>query len=671
MPDTTQSTSLSQINGSAGIPHKIAVRLPKALGNLLIYIFTLGLFYLLKYNNLNITSNYINLLPVYLLAWVTGGIISGKFRFQSSISFLSNLNKSYTSLLISLGVVAFFMIQSESLSASRLVVVGSFFSGLIIENLLYMVTNKVELIKATKSGRKISFTAPIIDFLLLTWVIYFLYDYKIGFSRIDENQIILLSSTYISWFLAALITHQFSTVNGKTNVWHAISLQLKFYLLIAAMMTFIVYILQIAQYYKSIYMMAILIYSVWSFIVMLFLYIEKLPHKTDDVTADFLHAYEIKAPAIKNNGHDLINTKYRLSNKSSDNSLLTQRLEFIYFKKYPELLSFLERKIELSTFDVEKTSILKSRDTYNVSIYPEDYLEIFINLHKINDIRRINEYFIEVNKRLCKGGIFVGNFEPTKYRYERFRNKYPFIVANSLYLFDFIWKRAMPKLPIIRKIYFVLTRGQDRALSLAEGLGRLYYCGFEILDLKIIDKLCYFIAKKVSAPSEDKNPSFSPIIKMRRTGINGKPVYVYKLRTMHPYSEYLQKFIYENNNLQDGGKFNKDFRITKWGIILRKLWVDELPMLFNLIKGDIKFVGVRPISEQYLSLYNAEYRKRRMNYKPGLIPPYYADMPRNLSDIINSERKYLDEYDRNKILTDVKYFFKALNNIVIKKERSA
>jgi lipopolysaccharide/colanic/teichoic acid biosynthesis glycosyltransferase len=140
---------------------------------------------------------------------------------------------------------------------------------------------------------------------------------------------------------------------------------------------------------------------------------------------------------------------------------------------------------------------------------------------------------------------------------------------------------------------------------------------------------------------------------------------------MHPYSEYLQEFVYNNNNLQVGGKFKQDFRITKWGAVFRKFWIDELPMLVNLAKGDLKLVGVRPISGQYLSLYSEEFRKKRMNYKPGLVPPYYADMPKNLSEVIQSEEKYLDEYDERKFKTDVKYFFKVFNNIVIKKERSA
>jgi lipopolysaccharide/colanic/teichoic acid biosynthesis glycosyltransferase len=139
---------------------------------------------------------------------------------------------------------------------------------------------------------------------------------------------------------------------------------------------------------------------------------------------------------------------------------------------------------------------------------------------------------------------------------------------------------------------------------------------------------------------------------------------------MHPYSEYLQEFVYENNNLEIGGKFKDDFRITAWGKLFRKFWVDELPMFLNLMKGDCKLVGVRPLSSQYLSLYDEEFRERRLNYKPGLLPPYYADMPMTIEEIQNSEKKYLEAFEKNPISTDIKYFFKALNNIVIKRQRS-
>ena len=116
---------------------------------------------------------------------------------------------------------------------------------------------------------------------------------------------------------------------------------------------------------------------------------------------------------------------------------------------------------------------------------------------------------------------------------------------------------------------------------------------------------------------------------------------VFKFRTMYPYSEYLQDYIYKNYRLQEGGKFNHDIRINGTGRLMRKYWIDELPMLINLLKGDLKLVGVRPLSKQYMSLYDPDLQQMRFEFKPGLLPPFYADMPKTLPEIQESERKYL------------------------------
>jgi lipopolysaccharide/colanic/teichoic acid biosynthesis glycosyltransferase len=158
---------------------------------------------------------------------------------------------------------------------------------------------------------------------------------------------------------------------------------------------------------------------------------------------------------------------------------------------------------------------------------------------------------------------------------------------------------------------------------------------------------------------------------MRRIGKDGKIIYVYKLRTMHPYSEFIQDFVYRQNQLEEGGKFKDDFRIPGWGKIIRRLWIDELPMLFNWIKGDLKLVGVRPISNQYMSLYSKEHQELRKKFKPGLVPPFYADLPKTIEEIEKSERIYLEAYKKNPFRTDINYFLRALGNIVLKRKRSA
>ena len=128
----------------------------------------------------------------------------------------------------------------------------------------------------------------------------------------------------------------------------------------------------------------------------------------------------------------------------------------------------------------------------------------------------------------------------------------------------------------------------------------------------------------------------------------------------------MQKYIYENNNLKEGGKFNEDFRITSWGKVLRKYYLDELPMIWNFLKGDLKIFGVRPLSQQYFNMYEKDMRIRRIKYKPGLVPPFYVDHPKTFKEILDSERRYLDNYDRNPFLADWKYFWKVFYNISLK-----
>jgi lipopolysaccharide/colanic/teichoic acid biosynthesis glycosyltransferase len=93
-------------------------------------------------------------------------------------------------------------------------------------------------------------------------------------------------------------------------------------------------------------------------------------------------------------------------------------------------------------------------------------------------------------------------------------------------------------------------------------------------------------------------------------------------------------------------------------------------MFINLIRREIKLVGVRPLSKQYFDLYKEEVRERRTKYKPGLIPPFYADMPSDLEEIQASEMKYLDLYDRHPHLTDFTYFWKSWWNILFRYARS-
>lgn len=95
------------------------------------------------------------------------------------------------------------------------------------------------------------------------------------------------------------------------------------------------------------------------------------------------------------------------------------------------------------------------------------------------------------------------------------------------------------------------------------------------------------------------------IFKQQRPGLNGKIFTLYKFRTMTDERD-------ENGNLLPNHK-----RTTKFGNALRATSLDELPELFNILKGDMSIVGPRPLLIEYLPLYN-EYQKHRHDVRPGL-----------------------------------------------------
>jgi len=98
----------------------------------------------------------------------------------------------------------------------------------------------------------------------------------------------------------------------------------------------------------------------------------------------------------------------------------------------------------------------------------------------------------------------------------------------------------------------------------------------------------------------------SPVIfKQKRPGFNEKIFTLYKFRTM------------TNEKDENGNLLPDSVRLTRFGKMLRSTSLDELPELFNILKGDMSIVGPRPLLVQYLALYN-EHQRRRHEVRPGL-----------------------------------------------------
>lgn len=137
----------------------------------------------------------------------------------------------------------------------------------------------------------------------------------------------------------------------------------------------------------------------------------------------------------------------------------------------------------------------------------------------------------------------------------------------------------------------------------------------------------------------------------KRVGKDGKEFNIYKFRTMVSNAEKLGKQI----------TIGKDNRITKVGAFLRKYKIDELPQLFNVLKGDMSLVGPRPEVPKYVALYNEEQRKV-LSVRPGitdLASLKYSDENDILGKVDNPEEYYINVIMKDKLNLNLEYIEKS------------
>ncbi len=235
---------------------------------------------------------------------------------------------------------------------------------------------------------------------------------------------------------------------------------------------------------------------------------------------------------------------------------------------------------------------------------------------------------------------------------------------------EFVFLRFLPKVQFFKIIYRFFGFNSNKFLSKAEVLGRFIYNGYDIVSF---NEIAGYHSFKIRKTSDGLNNQVETgfIISLDRLGLNGRKIKVYKIRTMHSYSEYIHKYMIINHGFNSKGKIENDFRITKWGRLLRKFWIDEIPQLYNLIKGDLKIVGIRPVGEAYFNQLPEEIKEKRLKFKPGCIPPYVSlNLHSSLEEVLKADSIYMDEYSKNKFV-DFRYFFLAIYCIIVKRKRSS
>lgn len=183
-----------------------------------------------------------------------------------------------------------------------------------------------------------------------------------------------------------------------------------------------------------------------------------------------------------------------------------------------------------------------------------------------------------------------------------------------------------------------------------------------IVLLILVFPICIIISILIKIDSK------GPVIyKHKRVGKNEKTVYVYKFRTMVENAEELKEKFSEEQKREFEQKFklNNDPRITKLGKKLRKLSLDEIPQLINVLKGELSIVGPRPITLEEVEKFG-EQKQLLLSIKPGIVGAWTAN---GRSNVEYEERIRLElDYIKNLSLkTDIIIIFKTII-AVIKRE---
>ena len=323
----------------------------------------------------------------------------------------------------------------------------------------------------------------------------------------------------------------------------------------------------------------VLLYLMWNsyFFSMLYLF------RIDGLSRSYLMLFTFTIPLILllfRNSEIISNV---LGRSVSNENYLSFNLENDSNFKNLRILAYRNEKLAIkdNSENIEETVIREVNDlnkTVNINL-------VVLNISNTKRLPiRLEEYLIKLNKKVLiissNELVFHTNFI---YRFSKIDSKYLYYFNNDIqYGSKYILKRLL-----------------DISISL-----------LLIMVLSPLFLLLYLYIKFV-----DKGPS---IISQTRVGLHGKKFNMFKFRTMYINAHSLRNKL-EHENQKNGPlfKINQDPRIIKKLQFMRNYSLDELPQLFNVIKGEMSLVGPRPLFEDDTNTFDKNYM-RRLNVMPGM-----------------------------------------------------
>jgi lipopolysaccharide/colanic/teichoic acid biosynthesis glycosyltransferase len=151
------------------------------------------------------------------------------------------------------------------------------------------------------------------------------------------------------------------------------------------------------------------------------------------------------------------------------------------------------------------------------------------------------------------------------------------------------------------------------------------------------------------------------LFRQQRSGLNGAPFTIYKFRTMVTNAEQFQHELEAMNQMRGPVvKMTGDPRITPLGKMLRRFSVDELPQLFNVLRGEMSLVGPRPLPVDEVRRFDDLAHRRRLSVKPGLTCLWQISGRNEITEFKDWVRLDLEYIDNWSIWLDLKILLRTV-----------
>ncbi len=479
-----------------------------ALFDLLLLLISFYTIHVLKYGTMVIENRQNDFVILVLISWLVLSIILKKFSSLYHHSMIQGIGSIILTSLMMAGLISLILVMLGLTYMSRILVYGTIFTHALFELTLFIGYYKVFKKKELAQEKILPLKRPDLSNLsvsLMVWEAFVLIIaivmgvfWKQGSFIWSAHSCDILCMFLSVWLLTSLVLRKFEKDNFN-SVYSLAALNIKSSLCMAVGLAFIIhgfhyYYLSRAQIFGTLAIFAVLELAVF------WLYYRHRDYKKAEQEAEYQLSTRQKQFQCS------LPSEGEKNEPCADPVDLKIHHALHFFE--PNLYPFIRKRVDLSSIDASESALVYTDNFFNLDVLENFGRKMIVNLHKINDMRFLNQYFLLAHAKLKPYGYLVGKAHTLAthktHFFRQFSGQY---ISRFLYMFDFLWHRIFPKLPVTKKLYFALTKGKNRLVSKAEIFGRLFFCGFRpIAEIEISDRL-YFIAQKVMTPSEDPNPT--------------------------------------------------------------------------------------------------------------------------------------------------------------------